>query len=357
MERLKSNFRSCMKIWSDFMGQMEQVGANYTSPYWNNRAGSAIDYYIKNYDEIGEIYIIKLDKYCDNVIEAITPFVTMSMPRTAEAQYRFLADIREAIKKVPFPEPHPNKKFKELGQDIVNTNFSLRYTHYNQNQGDRSYDNWSDQIPNMIIHRIQCYSTALYELMRLKHEEAREREEEQKRQEEQQRKREEEQKRQEEQQRKRGEDQRRKGEETYKKMQEDRKRNQDEYRRRQEERKMREDSVPMMSSTSSSSSHASASAPLLNCPSYLQTPRRCNSKKDFIKQALIFHPDKNSGCIDDATEKFKQLQNICSSVLKGGRKKNIKKIMKKNIKKTIKRRKKNTKNKTKKRRYNYTRKR
>ena len=54
-----------------------------------------------------------------------------------------------------------------------------------------------------------------------------------------------------------------------------------------------------------------------NCPSKNIVPKACETKKDFFKQSLIFQPDKNSGCYEEATEKFKLLQNICSSV-RGG---------------------------------------
>ena len=35
-------------------------------------------------------------------------------------------------------------------------------------------------------------------------------------------------------------------------------------------------------------------------------------KKNLNKQAIIFHPDKNTTCEEDATSKFQKLQNLCS---------------------------------------------
>ena len=57
-----------------------------------------------------------------------------------------------------------------------------------------------------------------------------------------------------------------------------------------------------------------------NCPSKNKIPSVCKTKKDFLKQSLIFHPDKNLGCSEEANEKFKLLQKRCSSVRGGQRK-------------------------------------
>ena len=63
----------------------------------------------------------------------------------------------------------------------------------------------------------------------------------------------------------------------------------------------------------------------------------CNSKKDYYKQALIFHPDRNSVCEKSSGEKFKQLQNICSDFSSSGGKKRKTNKRKTNKRKTIKR--------------------
>lgn len=47
------------------------------------------------------------------------------------------------------------------------------------------------------------------------------------------------------------------------------------------------------------------------CPSKNKVPSICNSKKDYLKQAIIFHPDKNKDCQQEATEKFQLLKNLC----------------------------------------------
>jgi len=49
-----------------------------------------------------------------------------------------------------------------------------------------------------------------------------------------------------------------------------------------------------------------------NCPSYGKPPQRCMSRKDYITQTRVFHPDKNVGCSNTATKKFQLLQQLCS---------------------------------------------
>ena len=45
-----------------------------------------------------------------------------------------------------------------------------------------------------------------------------------------------------------------------------------------------------------------------NCPSLGKEPKPITkNKKEYLTQALIFHPDKNSSCLEQATEKFKKL--------------------------------------------------
>ena len=43
------------------------------------------------------------------------------------------------------------------------------------------------------------------------------------------------------------------------------------------------------------------------CPSKGKLPQPCRMKKDYYNQTRIFHPDKNPGCIENSTEKFKIL--------------------------------------------------
>ncbi len=51
-----------------------------------------------------------------------------------------------------------------------------------------------------------------------------------------------------------------------------------------------------------------------DCPCKHKQPHRCVDKKDYFKQTRIFHPDKNSGCVKMATEKFKKLEQLCAHV-------------------------------------------
>jgi len=49
---------------------------------------------------------------------------------------------------------------------------------------------------------------------------------------------------------------------------------------------------------------------IAGCPSKGKVPQPCKTKKDYYKQALIFHPDKNPECKDNSTEKFKALAKV-----------------------------------------------
>jgi hypothetical protein len=45
------------------------------------------------------------------------------------------------------------------------------------------------------------------------------------------------------------------------------------------------------------------------CPSYNKIPSKCISKKEYKKQALIFHPNRNLKCVQSANAKFQYLSN------------------------------------------------
>jgi hypothetical protein len=45
------------------------------------------------------------------------------------------------------------------------------------------------------------------------------------------------------------------------------------------------------------------------CRSRGREPVDCSERNDYLKQTLIFHPDKNPMCIEEATLKFQALQN------------------------------------------------
>ena len=94
-----------------------------------------------------------------------------------------------------------------------------------------------------------------------------------------------------------------------------------------------------------------------NCNSFEKNPIPCSNRKDYIKQTLFFHPDKNFGCLVEAAKKMEQLNVLCNNVT-GGRnqhKKKTRKYLKKNTKtKNTKTKNTKTKNtKTKNRRLKY----
>ena len=47
-----------------------------------------------------------------------------------------------------------------------------------------------------------------------------------------------------------------------------------------------------------------------SCPSRDKTPYPPANKRDYLKETLIFHPDKNKGCSDSANEKFLKLTEM-----------------------------------------------
>jgi len=49
------------------------------------------------------------------------------------------------------------------------------------------------------------------------------------------------------------------------------------------------------------------------CPSAKKEPQDCMSRGDYLRQAKIFHPDRNPGCSSTATEKFQVLERICKN--------------------------------------------
>ena len=64
---------------------------------------------------------------------------------------------------------------------------------------------------------------------------------------------------------------------------------------------------------------------IANCPADQNFPKLCSNKQDYFKQSLMFHPDYNPGCVDQATEKFQTLGAVCNyegwkacDVAKGG---------------------------------------
>lgn len=108
----------------------------------------------------------------------------------------------------------------------------------------------------------------------------------------------------------------REGEEFKKRIEEQRRRRreQEEQRQREQERRRQEEHPRETDYTQS------ATSDILNCPSAFKTPAPCASRNEYIKQSLIFHPDKNSGCIKDSTRKFQILRNMCEDS-KGGKRK------------------------------------
>ena len=99
--------------------------------------------------------------------------------------------------------------------------------------------------------------------------------------------------------------------------------------------------------------------PTGNCPSHDKEPIPCETKRDYFNQAKIFHPDKNTGCVDASKIKFQNLGEICANVCSGERcnimgGKKYKGTKKKGKRKIYKRSKINSKINSKKKKYKKT---
>ena len=54
------------------------------------------------------------------------------------------------------------------------------------------------------------------------------------------------------------------------------------------------------------------------CKSYKQSPEKCKSRKEYLMQTRVFHPDKNTGWKLASTNKFKDLGQLCQRFQQGG---------------------------------------
>lgn len=59
-----------------------------------------------------------------------------------------------------------------------------------------------------------------------------------------------------------------------------------------------------------SDSNTPSSEIQLPCPSENEEPKPLTSQNDYREQSRMFHPDKNTGCPDDATVKFQKLKEL-----------------------------------------------
>jgi hypothetical protein len=56
----------------------------------------------------------------------------------------------------------------------------------------------------------------------------------------------------------------------------------------------------------------------INCPSKGRLPYRPVNRKEYFMQSIIFHPDKNPGCIKESNAKFARLNEMKSSMEERG---------------------------------------
>ncbi len=109
---------------------------------------------------------------------------------------------------------------------------------------------------------------------------------------------------------------RRQQEEARRQQQEEARRQQQEEarRRQQEEARRRQQEEARRQREEEAEDEEEEEEEELPCPSKGLNPSRPVNREDFVKQTRLFHPDKNPGCVQDATEKFKILNNYRSYI-------------------------------------------
>jgi len=141
-------------------------------------------------------------------------------------------------------------------------------------------------------------------------------EEQTRRQQEEQTRRQQEEAKKQEQTRRQQEEQTRRQQEEAKK-QEQTKRQQEEQTKRQQEQTRRQQEQSRQQTPPPTEPATQKEAPS-NCNSFFKTPKSCNSKKEYLLQMRDFHPDKNTGCPDDAKKKFEIVSKLCSKYVVTG---------------------------------------
>lgn len=159
---LVERFNGCISNWNRKLLSMDDaVPGNVASSFRMNPDVNDINYYANNLSIIGEDYVKELIKYGDDVIEKVSTFKgTLSQSPSREEQDKIMSDIRNEVGKISFPR-HPDKRFRGIGGNIVFLSFPLK-TNTPQLQGWKPpYSNWRQDIPELIIERINCYLNAL----------------------------------------------------------------------------------------------------------------------------------------------------------------------------------------------------
>lgn len=167
-----ASFTECMTNWYRKIHKMDGDVPPNSMTYQNkmSSASNEIKYYINNLNVIGEDHIKELIKYCKEVIEKISVFKgTIPSYTTRDIQNEIIRDIKHAVSSIKFPN-HDNKMIRYVGSDIVFTDFPLKTNV--QTNGSISainpappYQNWSSDIPDLIIERINCYINAFMLLL------------------------------------------------------------------------------------------------------------------------------------------------------------------------------------------------
>lgn len=171
---INEKFKRCITQWNNkLVGLDNAAPQNVRSYYADNRSLNDMNYFIRDFDSIGEKYITDLIAYGNDVIQKLETITFKANPSRDE-QYESMRNMREKVEEVKFPV-HENESFNimgnprfgNLGKEMIFLDFPMRsnVVRYNSDPWIPPFQTWSEDIPKMVIERINCYLDAFKSLI------------------------------------------------------------------------------------------------------------------------------------------------------------------------------------------------
>ena len=158
------NFQDCITVWNRKLSAMDSI-TGQGSLFNMNPNVNDINYYIGSLDSIGEKYIKELIEYGNAVIQQLQTITFPPFPSRDE-QNEYMRNMNNIVNEIPFPV-HENKRLKGVGREMVFLGFPLKSNVVTTGSYPASpYQNWSTNIPDLVIERINCYLDAFKSLIR-----------------------------------------------------------------------------------------------------------------------------------------------------------------------------------------------